>query len=94
MKRAKSLKYHSDFLFSAIPDTLAYDKENEKRIIEFLSCIETNGTKACKSTEEDDDEFVLYQNLYNMNTGPAFKASVRIYCMVGVAKPNPKIGKL
>ena len=67
LKRAKSLKYHSDFLFSAIPDTRAYDKENEKRIIEFLSCIETNGTKAYKSTEEDDDEFVLYENLYNMN---------------------------
>ena len=28
-----------------------------------------------------------------MNTGPAYKATVRIYCMAGVAKPSPKIGQ-
>ena len=28
-----------------------------------------------------------------MNTGPAYKARVRIYCMAGVAKPSPKIGQ-
>ena len=28
-----------------------------------------------------------------MNTGPAFKASVRLYCYAGVAKPSPKIGQ-
>ena len=28
-----------------------------------------------------------------MNTGPAYKASVRIYCNAGVAKPSPKIGQ-
>ena len=68
LKRAKSLKYHSDFLFSAILNTKAYDKENEKRIIEFLSCIETNGTKAYKATAEYDDELMLYNDLYVKNT--------------------------
>ena len=28
-----------------------------------------------------------------MNTGPAKKASVALYCMAGVAKPSPKIGQ-
>eukprot|EP00347_Sterkiella_histriomuscorum_P011326 403372880 len=28
-----------------------------------------------------------------MNTGPAYKAQVRIYCNAGVAKPSPKIGQ-
>lgn len=28
-----------------------------------------------------------------MNTGAAFKASVRLYCNAGVAKPSPKIGQ-
>jgi large subunit ribosomal protein L11 len=28
-----------------------------------------------------------------MNTGPAYKACVRIYCNAGVAKPSPKIGQ-
>ena len=28
-----------------------------------------------------------------MNTGPAYKASVRIYCIAGNAKPSPKIGQ-
>lgn len=28
-----------------------------------------------------------------MNSGPAYKATVRIYCMAGVAKPSPKIGQ-
>ena len=28
-----------------------------------------------------------------MNTGPAYKASVRIYCLAGVARPSPKIGQ-
>ena len=28
-----------------------------------------------------------------MNTGPAIKATVRIYCQAGVAKPSPKIGQ-
>ena len=28
-----------------------------------------------------------------MNTGPAYKAGVRLYCMAGVAKPSPKIGQ-
>ena len=28
-----------------------------------------------------------------MNTGPAYKAQVRIYCLAGVAKPSPKIGQ-
>ena len=28
-----------------------------------------------------------------MNTGPALKATVRIYCLAGVAKPSPKIGQ-
>ena len=28
-----------------------------------------------------------------MNTGPAFKASVRLYVNAGVAKPSPKIGQ-
>ena len=28
-----------------------------------------------------------------INTGPAFKATVRIYCYAGNAKPSPKIGQ-
>ena len=28
-----------------------------------------------------------------MQTGPAYKARVRIYCMAGSAKPSPKIGQ-
>uniref|UniRef100_A0A7S3CU35 Large ribosomal subunit protein uL11m n=1 Tax=Strombidium rassoulzadegani TaxID=1082188 RepID=A0A7S3CU35_9SPIT len=28
-----------------------------------------------------------------MNSGPAYKATVRIYCMAGIAKPSPKIGQ-
>lgn len=28
-----------------------------------------------------------------MNTGPQLKATVRIYVLAGVAKPNPKIGQ-
>lgn len=28
-----------------------------------------------------------------MNTGPAYKASVRLYVNAGVAKPSPKIGQ-
>ena len=28
-----------------------------------------------------------------MNSGPAYKAIVRIYCQAGVAKPSPKIGQ-
>ena len=28
-----------------------------------------------------------------MNQGPAIKSKVRIYCLAGVAKPNPKIGQ-
>ena len=28
-----------------------------------------------------------------MNTGPAFRASVKVYVGAGVAKPNPKIGQ-
>ena len=28
-----------------------------------------------------------------MNSGPAVKACVRVYCMAGVAKPSPKIGQ-
>ena len=28
-----------------------------------------------------------------MNSGPAYKAVVRIYCQAGVAKPSPKIGQ-
>ena len=28
-----------------------------------------------------------------MNSGPAFKASVRLYVLAGVAKPSPKIGQ-
>ena len=28
-----------------------------------------------------------------MNTGPAVKATVRLYCLAGVAKPSPKIGQ-
>lgn len=28
-----------------------------------------------------------------MNTGPAFKATVKIYCLAGNAKPSPKIGQ-
>ena len=28
-----------------------------------------------------------------MNSGPAYKATVRIYCMAGNAKPSPKIGQ-
>ena len=28
-----------------------------------------------------------------MNSGPAFKATVRIYCLAGNAKPSPKIGQ-
>ena len=28
-----------------------------------------------------------------MNTGPAYRATVRIYCMAGAAKPSPKIGQ-
>lgn len=28
-----------------------------------------------------------------MNTGPAYRAAVRIYCNAGVAKPSPKIGQ-
>ena len=28
-----------------------------------------------------------------MNTGPAFKASVRVYCLAGNAKPSPKLGQ-
>ena len=28
-----------------------------------------------------------------MNSGPAYKATVRIYCTAGTAKPSPKIGQ-
>ena len=28
-----------------------------------------------------------------MNSGPAFKATVKIYCLAGNAKPSPKIGQ-
>ena len=28
-----------------------------------------------------------------MNSGPAYKATVRIYCLAGNAKPSPKIGQ-
>ena len=28
-----------------------------------------------------------------MTTGPAYKATVRIYCLAGNAKPSPKIGQ-
>ena len=28
-----------------------------------------------------------------MNSGPAYKATVRIYCIAGNAKPSPKIGQ-
>ena len=28
-----------------------------------------------------------------MQSGPAYKATVRLYCMAGVAKPSPKIGQ-
>ena len=28
-----------------------------------------------------------------MNSGPAYKANVRIYCLAGNAKPSPKIGQ-
>ena len=28
-----------------------------------------------------------------MNSGPAVKATVRVYCLAGVAKPSPKIGQ-
>ena len=28
-----------------------------------------------------------------MNSGPAYKATVRVYCLAGNAKPSPKIGQ-
>ena len=28
-----------------------------------------------------------------MNSGPAFKATVRVYCLAGAAKPSPKLGQ-
>ena len=28
-----------------------------------------------------------------MNTGPAYRATVRVYCLAGNAKPSPKIGQ-
>ena len=66
LKRAKNLKHPSDFLFEAIILTTAYDKENESKIIEFLTSIESNGI--IDASTDYDDEYGLYSKLYNMNT--------------------------
>ena len=76
LKRSKNLKHPSDFLFNAIISIKSYDEENEMKIIEFLTCIETNGIQA---GTDYNDEYELYNKLYNTNNITDFNSSTGEY---------------